>query len=133
MSDSEPKVLDAAAALVAAFASGDLEAYFACFADHASFVFHSTPQLIESVDDYRRLWASWQRDEDFRVVSCESSARRVQSLGSVAVFTHRVRTRVASVAGEVELHERETIVFEQQPDGRWLAVHEHLSPDPATD
>ena len=27
-------------------------------------------------------------------------------------------------------HERETIVFAHQPDGRWLAIHEHLSPLP---
>ena len=30
-------------------------------------------------------------------------------------------------AGEETLHERETIVFAREEDGRWLAVHEHLS------
>src|SRR5829696_796084 len=28
------------------------------------------------------------------------------------------------------VEERETIVFARQPDGTWLAVHEHLSPMP---
>jgi ketosteroid isomerase-like protein len=32
--------------------------------------------------------------------------------------------------GEHDLAERETIVFRREPAGEWLAVHEHLSPDP---
>ena len=46
-----------------------------------------------------------------------------------AVFTHRVRTRLAGTTGE--LAERETIVLQRSPDGGWLAVHQYLSPDPA--
>lgn len=55
------------------------------------------------------------------------TVRRVQDLGDAAVFTHDVRTRVRMPAGEETLHERETIVFAREEDGRWLAVHEHLS------
>jgi hypothetical protein len=55
----------------------------------------------------------------------------VQVLGDVAVFTHRVATRVVLDAAEQDLDERETIVFtragDPESDG-WLAVHEHLSP-----
>jgi hypothetical protein len=35
-------------------------------------------------------------------------------------------------AGREALRERETIVFHRAPSGRWLAVHEHLSPLPGT-
>ena len=34
----------------------------------------------------------------------------------------------SSDAGEETVHEVETIVFGKQPDGRWLIVHQHLSP-----
>jgi hypothetical protein len=42
------------------------------------------------------------------------------------VLTHAVATRVATTAGEEDLREQETIVFERR-DGAWLVVHEHLS------
>jgi hypothetical protein len=43
------------------------------------------------------------------------------------VFTHEVESSV-EFAGEVStVHERETIVFVRN-EGRWHAVHEHLSP-----
>jgi ketosteroid isomerase-like protein len=68
----------------------------------------------------------------FRVESCRSLEPRVSLVGAdVAVFTHRVRTRLAGVSDE--LAERESIVFRRCPDGGWLAVHEHLSPDPVED
>ncbi|MBT2529304.1 hypothetical protein J7E91_28865 [Streptomyces sp. ISL-99] len=31
---------------------------------------------------------------------------------------------------EEELRERETVVLRCAPDGRWLVIHEHLSPEP---
>ena len=124
------EVLDAAARVVAAFGSGNLDAYFAAFAEDATFVFHSTPTVLESRAAYREEWASWERADGFRVLACTSSEQRVQDLGDVAVFTHRVRTLVHAAGEQAELHERETIVFRRADDGRWLAVHEHLSPDP---
>jgi ketosteroid isomerase-like protein len=48
----------------------------------------------------------------------------------VGVFTHDVLTNVRIEGKETEQRERETIVFRREPDGRWLAVHEHLSPAP---
>lgn len=126
---TEREVLDTAAFLVRSFGTGDLASYFACFADDATFVFHSTAGVLESTRAYRDTWAEWERDDGFRVVSCHSSEQRVQDLGSVAVFTHRVQTRVSTHAGEEDLRERETIVF-QRGDAGWVAVHEHLSPDP---
>jgi ketosteroid isomerase-like protein len=129
---TEHSVLETAAALVSSFGRGDVEAYFDFFADDATFVFHTTARVLDSLEAYRREWAAWEAEDGFRVVSCTSSEQRVQDLGAVAVFTHRVRTQVSTHAGEDEVHERETIVFRRDAGGRWVAVHEHLSPDPAT-
>lgn len=133
------EVLAAAAACVRAFGAHDTAAYFACFDPAATFLFHTTDRLLGSRAEYEAEWASWEA-EGFRVLSCVSSEQRVDLLGdgsggavgSVAVLTHRVRTEVRPASGadpEVTL-ERETIVWRRGPDG-WLAVHEHLSPDPA--
>ena len=124
-------VLDEAAALVADFAGGDAEAYFNHFAPDATFVFHTAVERLPDRDAYRRLWAQWE-SEGFRVHACTSSGQQVQDYGEVAVFTHDVETVVSSGGGEPEtLQERETIVF-RLDGGRWLAVHEHLSPAPVT-
>ena len=130
MRDDEAEVRAAAERLVAAFGSGRLDDYFACFTDEATFIFHTTPERLESVDAYRRLWDRWVREEDFRVADCLSSGVRIQMLGDTAVFVHDVVTDVVSRAGSETLHERETIVFARQGDGSWLGVHEHLSPAP---
>jgi ketosteroid isomerase-like protein len=130
------EVLAAAGALVDAFGRHDTAAYFAAFRPDATFVFHTHPEPLASRAAYEELWASWEQD-GFRVLSCASSERSVQELGDVAVFSHRVATRVrlgAVVGGVAEaveeaLDERETIVFARDGD-RWLAVHEHLSPIP---
>ena len=127
---AEAEVRRAADALVSAFASGDLDAYFACFADDATFLFHSTDRLLTSTEDYRQEWARWVAEDGFRVIDCSTSDTVVQVLPDTAVLTHRVRTTVATHEGEDVLHERETIVFARQDGGRWLAVHEHLSPVP---
>jgi uncharacterized protein (TIGR02246 family) len=130
MGDDEAEVRGSAERLVAAFGSGRLDDYFACFTDDASFLFHNTPERLESVHAYRSLWDRWMREDDFRVTGCTSSAVCVQVLGDAAIFLHDVVTDVMTRTGAETLHERETIVFSRQSDGRWLAVHEHLSPAP---
>jgi len=127
---ADEEIRRAARALVTAFGRGDLDAYFAAFADDATFLFHTTDRLLRSTDEYRREWAQWVAEDGFRVLGCETTDTVVQMLGDTAVLTHRVRTTVAANDGQSELHERETIVFARQEDGRWLAVHEHLSPAP---
>ncbi len=124
-------VLAAAAELVAAFGSGDLDGYFGSFAEDATFLFHTTDRVLTSTAEYRREWDSWVAEDGFRVLDCVSADGAVQVFGDTAVFHHRVRTTVSSTAGEEVLDERETIVFHRGDDGRWLAVHEHLSPAPA--
>lgn len=130
MPDTEAAVLQAADALIDAFMAHDRERYFAAFAPEATFLFHSHPARLDSRAAYQDLWARWEREDGFRVLGGESSDRRVDILGDIAIFTHSVATRL-SLAGEVQaLRERETIVFHLSA-GRWLAVHEHLSASPA--
>lgn len=127
---TESEVAAAAADLVAAFARTDTDAYFACFADDATFVFHPEADRLESRGAYEELWGGWISD-GWRVVSCTSSDARIQLLGHTAVFTHTVDTET-SVGAEVDhTRERETIVFTRDDaTQRILAVHEHLSPAP---
>ena len=133
---TQEEVLAAAADLVAAFGRHDTAAYFAAFRPDATFVFHTHPEPLRSRAAYEELWASWEAD-GFAVLGCTSSEQHVQLLGDedgggdgdVAVFTHRVATRVRPATGQPEeaLDERETIVLTRGPEG-WRAVHEHLSP-----
>lgn len=62
------------------------------------------------------------------MLRCRTGNTSVQLWGEVAVVTHDVDTRVRTNEGEEDLTERETIVLARQTDGRWLGVHEHLSP-----
>jgi len=78
------------------------------------------------------MWRRWVLEDDLVIVSCVSSRQMVQVLGKgAAVFVHDVETVVRTHSGDSTEHERETIIFSCQQDGRWLAVHEHVSADPA--
>lgn len=122
--------LEFADSLVAAFASSDPGRYFAHFAPEATFLFHDTATRIESRADYEAMWARWEREAGFRVLTCTSTARRLQDYGNLAVFTHHVHTVRMVNDIEDEVLERETIVLRRDGDS-WICVHEHLSPDPA--
>jgi ketosteroid isomerase-like protein len=128
---TQEQVLEAAGRLVEAFGSHEVATYFDSFAEDATFVFHTNPELLGSRAEYEAVWSAWESD-GFRVEGCTSSDQRVHVVTpDVAVFTHSVSTRLA---GEQEpQRERETIVFRRDPSGRWLGVHEHLSADPTAD
>lgn len=128
----EAEALAALDRLVEAFSCTDTTAYFACLAPEATFLFHSEPAAIAGRAAYRALWDSWVTD-GWRVVGCESSERRVQLLGPVAVVTHRVRTTVRTPEGEQQLDERETVVLAHGDDEVVRVVHEHLSPTQTPD
>ncbi|MBK4989139.1 YybH family protein [Pseudomonas sp. S36] len=123
--DHNAQVRQAAANLVAAFASNDTDRYFACFSEDATFLFHTLPHPLLSRHAYQTLWAQWQA-EGFAVLRCESSNTQVSLQGEVAIFMHDVATHIRIANEEHALSERETIVFRRQ-DEAWLACHEHLS------
>lgn len=127
---TEADVLAAADRLVAAFAATDTDAYFDCFTADATFVFHPEHERLADRAAYERLWAGWTAS-GWRVRSCVSSDRLVQTFGHTAVFSHTVRTVKVSDAGAepTATTERETVVFVRDGDGV-RAVHERLSPVP---
>ncbi|MET9318776.1 nuclear transport factor 2 family protein [Streptomyces sp. NPDC003038] len=137
--DAEAQVRAAAAELVAAFGAHDRDRYFAAFAEDATFLFPTEPRLLATRARYEERWRAWEAD-GFRVLGCRTRDTEIRVVGEgTAVLTHRVYTRLATkgaaegpVEGpaEEELRERETVVFRRVPDGRWLVVHEHLSPEP---
>ncbi len=130
MSGPEAEVSAAATALVDAFGAHDVARYFGSFSPDATFLFYTTPRLLESRAAWEAEWQAWEAN-GFRVEACASAEPRIQMLSAdVAVFTHRVRTRFRDADGEHDLAERETIVFRREPDGRWLGIHEHLSAEP---
>jgi ketosteroid isomerase-like protein len=125
------EVLAAAAKIVDDFGNHRTADYIFGFAADATFMFYTHTERLNSRAEYESLWASWEKDDGFRVHGCRSRDQRVQVLGeSAAVFTHFVESDV-EFAGEVStITERETIVFERR-NGSWVAVHEHLSPENA--
>lgn len=134
----ETSVQEAIDSLIAAFGEHRRDDYFAHFAPDATFVFHDHPVRLESREEYERLWRSWEDEAAFAVISCRSTAQKVQLFGprdapgEVAVFSHDVETVSSSVDGTATTQERETIVLERRASG-WLAVHEHLSVAPDRD
>lgn len=121
-------VEQAAAAIVAAFARTDTDAYFAGFDPRATFLFHTEPAALPDRAAYERLWAEW-REAGWRVVECASTNRAVTTFDGGAVFTHNVRTVTETPDGRDETRERESIVFTFDGD-ELRAIHEHLSPAP---
>lgn len=123
------EVAQAAAAIVEAFAATDTEAYFAGFAEEASFVFHPENRRLNSRAEYEAIWDGWLA-EGWSVVSCLSSDPLVQTFPGGAVFSHTVDTTVRTAGGRETYRERESIVF-RDLGGRLIAIHEHLSAVPA--
>lgn len=118
-------VQHAAKTLIDAFARNDTDAYFAAFAEDATFLFHTLPAPLLSRAAYREVWAVWQAD-GFAVLGCQSRDAHISLQGDVAIFMHDVDTHVRFGDEESHSSERETIVFRQY-GARWLACHEHLS------
>ncbi|MFC0453576.1 YybH family protein [Rhodococcus jostii] len=123
-------VQDAIDSLIRAFGEHDTTAYFSSFSPDATFVFYTHPVPLPSRDAYQDLWTQWEAD-GFRVLECTSREQNVTfPAPDVAVLTHRVGTTVQDSTGTVELDERETILFRRHEGAGWIAVHEHLSPQP---
>ena len=129
----EAEILKHANILIEHFGQGRIEAYFDCFTKDASFLFYNHKDRLTSRSDYETLFESWRREVNFEVLSCRSTNQMVQILGDTAIFLHDVTTKI-SISDEIStVFERESIVFQRQGDGRWLACHEHLSARPTGD
>ena len=128
MNKDKDDVLRAAAHLIERFAAHDFEGYFSCFEPGASFIFHNEASFMAPRSAYEAVWRRWEQEDGFRVIACHSFDRRVKIFGDVAIYTHQLDTHLSFTTGEQKIPERETIIFHRQPDGAWLAVHEHLSP-----
>jgi ketosteroid isomerase-like protein len=128
MSTDQEQVLRAAAHLIERFAVHDTAGYFACFTPEATFIFHNEASFMSSRAAYEAVWQRWEREDGFRVLACRSFDQRVNIIGDTGIFTHQLVTRLGFGSVEQESGERETIIFQRQPGGAWLAVHEHLSP-----
>jgi uncharacterized protein (TIGR02246 family) len=126
VTDAIDEVREAAATLMRAFSTGDEDGYFGCFHPDATFFFHGMDP-IGSREEYRAAVGSWKAEHGFRVLSSSSRDAHVRAFGDTAVLTHRVTTTQLWDGEEVSLQERESIVFQRQDDGVWLAIHEHLS------
>lgn len=125
------EVLAAAAKIVDDFGNHRTAEYFAGFSSDASFMFYTHTERLDSRAAYESLWAKWESEDGFKVHGCRSSNQLVQLIGEdAAVFTHLVSSDIEFAGGVSTLEERETIVF-AKVDAIWLAVHEHLSPNPA--
>ena len=118
-------VWSAADRLIAAFAATDTSAYFACFHEDATFLFHTESAILPNRAAYEEIWATWVGD-GWRVIACESSDRTVTVVGDTAVFAHSVQTTTRVDGVPETTRERESIVFTRTADGL-IAVHEHLS------
>lgn len=125
------QVREAALRLIEAFGTHQRDQYFECFTPDATFIFYNAPDVLSSRAAYEAEWDTWERDDGFTVLECRSSDQVIRLVGEqAAIFTHAVVTRVSISGEEQATQERETIVFRRDADGRWLAVHEHLSPRP---
>jgi len=131
MSKTAEAVQSAADDLVGAFFRHDREAYFAAFAPDASFIFHNLPERLDSRDAYLAHWQQWEEAHGLRIEGGDSSEPAVATHGSMAVFSHRMTTRLQFDGHSETRRERETLVFRKDKSGRWLALHCHLSLDPS--
>ena len=126
---AERQVLAAAAKIVSDFGAHKTDDYFSGFAEDATFIFYTHTERLNSRAEYQNLWAVWELEAGFKVHGCRSSNQKVQLIGEVAaVFTHLVSSDVEFEGVTSTVAERETIVFEKR-NSKWLAIHEHLSPD----
>jgi ketosteroid isomerase-like protein len=124
----ESEVLEAYEQLVSAFREGRDK--FGSFADEATIV--DSGRWFDSLAEYRAAWDAWTEKMGHLPVpaSVETRVMSLQMLGDTAVLVHSIESRERTDAGEETEREIETIVFGRQPGGRWLIVHQHLSPQP---
>ena len=123
------EVRAAADRLMEAFSTGDEQGYFDCFHPDATFLVPRRGSRSVLGPEYRALARTWKDEHGFRVLSSTSHDADIRVFEDTAILTHRVTTTQLWDGEETALHERESIVYQRQDDGAWLAIHEHLSSD----
>jgi uncharacterized protein (TIGR02246 family) len=125
---AEREVREAYERLVAAFREGRLDDKFACFADDATVA--DGGRWFGSLAEYRSAWDRWLAEQGGFVppLSVETHILKLRVFGEAAVLIHSIDSRQRTDAGEERELEIETTVFGRQPDGRWLIVHQQISP-----
>jgi uncharacterized protein (TIGR02246 family) len=128
MSMTENKVREVYEQLVGAFREGRDK--FGSFADDATII--DGGRWFGSLVEYRTAWEEWVAEHGPLVPdSVETRILDLRVLGDTAVLIHSIKSG-EHTASTVEMeHEIETIVFGRQADGRWLVIHQHLSPQPS--
>jgi ketosteroid isomerase-like protein len=124
----EREVREAYDGLVAAFREGRLDEKFTYFAEDATVA--DGGRWFASLDEYRSAWDRWSADQGGFVppLSVDTRILKLRLFGNAAVLIHSIDSRQRTDAGEERELEIETIVFGRQPDGRWLVVHQQISP-----
>jgi ketosteroid isomerase-like protein len=122
------EVLEAYEQLVSAFREGRDK--FGSFADEATII--DGGRWFGWLAEYRAGWDAWTEKMGHLPVpaSVETRVMSLQMLGDTAVLVHSIESRERTDGGEETEREIETIVFGRRPGGRWLIVHQHLSPQP---
>jgi ketosteroid isomerase-like protein len=121
----ESEVLEAYERLVRAFREGRDK--FPSFADEATIV--DGGRWFGSLAEYREAWEAWVAEHGPLVPdSLETRVLDLRVFGDTAVLIQSIESRERTDAGGETEHEIETIVFGRQLDGRWLVIHQHLSP-----
>jgi ketosteroid isomerase-like protein len=125
---TENEVREAYERLVGAFREGRDK--FGSFADDATII--DGGRWFGSLAEYRTAWEAWVAVHGPIVPdSVETRILDLRVLGDTAVLIHSIESRERA-ASTVEMeHEIETIVFGRRSDGRWLVIHQHLSPQPS--
>lgn len=122
----EKEVLQAHEQLVSAFREGRDK--FPSFAREATIV--DGGRWFGSLAEYRGAWDAWVAEHGPLVPdSVETSVLDLRVFGDTALLIQSIESRARTEAGEETEHEIETIVFGREPDGRWLVIHQHLSPE----
>jgi hypothetical protein len=125
------EVRAAAERLMEAFSTGTRTATSAASIRMPRSLFHGV-EPIGSRDEYRALVRTWKDEHGFQVLSPTSHDPDVRVFDDTAILTHGVTTVQMWDGEESNLHERGSIVFQRQGEGRWLAIHEYLSADETT-
>ena len=126
--DAGREVREAYEGLVSAFREGRVDDKFAFFADDATVA--DGGRWFGSLEEYRAGWDRWLAEQGGFVPpdSVETRILKLRVFGDAAVLIHSIDSRQRTDSGEERELEIETIVFGRQPDGRWLIVHQQISP-----